>query len=389
MIPKPYNLPNDQGFFGDFGGRFVPPALDKVLDELTAAFEEAAADARFMAELNDIRKEYSGRPTPLYHAANLSTHFGAKIYLKREDLNHTGAHKINNALGQALLAKRMGKKKIIAETGAGQHGLATATVCALMGMECLIFMGEEDIQRQSTNVDKMRLLGAKVESVTTGDRCLTAAVDAALGYYVEHAHDTFYLLGSAVGPHPFPKMVRTFQSIIGIEAKEQFQAKEGRLPDAVLACVGGGSNALGLFYAFIPEEGVKIVGAEAGGKGIETGYHCASLTKGVIREMHGFRNYVMEDITKAYSISAGLDYPGVGPELCYLKDEGRASFYPIGDDEAVEAFRLLTRLEGIIPAIESSHAIACIKNVLPLIPRGGSIIVNLSGRGDKDAARLM
>ncbi|MGL5722172.1 MAG: tryptophan synthase subunit beta, partial [Brevinema sp.] len=372
----------------EFGGAFVPPALENVLKNLTREFEKAIADPTFMTDLDHLRRDYTGRPSPLYFARNLSKHFGINVYLKREDLNHTGSHKINNTLGQALLAKRMGMKKIIAETGAGQHGLATATVCALMGMECLIFMGEEDIHRQQTNVDKMKMLGARVESVSTGDKCLTAAVDAALGYYVEHASDTFYLLGSAVGPHPYPKMVRTFQRVIGEEARAQFLEKTGKLPDAVLACVGGGSNAIGLFSGFIADENVGIFGAEAAGKGIQTGHHCASITAGVKKEIHGFRTYVLEDISKAYSISAGLDYPGVGPELSFLSETGRAKFVSITDVQAIEAFRLLSRIEGIIPAIESAHALAAIEQIAGLLPKNGSLIVNLSGRGDKDAARL-
>ncbi|MGL5254785.1 MAG: tryptophan synthase subunit beta [Brevinema sp.] len=385
---KNYSLPDENGFFGEFGGAFVPEPLQNVLKNLTIEFEKAVKDPTFFEELNALRKDYTGRPSPLYFAQNLSNHYGINIYLKREDLNHTGSHKINNTLGQALLAKRMGMKKIVAETGAGQHGLATATVCALMGMECLIFMGEEDIKRQQTNVDKMKMLGARVESVSTGDKCLTAAVDAALGYYVTHADDTFYLLGSAVGPHPYPKMVRTFQRIIGEEARAQFLEKTGKLPDAILACVGGGSNAIGLFSAFLADEDVRIFGAEAGGKGLETGRHCASITAGIKTEIHGFRTYVLEDTTKAYSISAGLDYPGVGPEISYLSEVGRATFVAVKDDQAIEAFKLLSSLEGIIPAIESAHAIAAIPQVALAIPKNGNLIINLSGRGDKDAARL-
>ena len=381
------------GFFGDFGGQFVPPVLIETVQEVAAAWEEAKKDPAFQLEYRRLCLEYAGRPSLLYHAQRLSEHLGgAKIYLKREDLNHTGAHKINNVLGQALLAKRMGKTRLIAETGAGQHGVATATAAALLGMECVVYQGYEDTQRQALNVYRMELLGAKVVAVMEGTRTLKDAVDAALMAWVERHDDTYYLLGSAVGPHPFPEMVREFQRVISREAKEQILAREGRLPDAVIACVGGGSNAIGAFYEFIPHKEVALIGCEAAGRGLNTPDHAATLTLGKPATFHGMHTYFNIDeagqMAPVYSISPGLDYPGVGPEHAYLRDSGRATYVAITDDEAVEAFTLLSRTEGIIPAIESSHAVAQAMKLAPTMSKEQILIINLSGRGDKDVAAI-
>lgn len=389
-----YNQPDRKGFYGKFGGQFVPETLMTAVLELDKAYRQAKADPSFKEELDQLLKDYVGRETPLYYAERLTKHFGgAKIYLKREDLNHTGAHKINNALGQVLLAKRMGKKKIIAETGAGQHGVATATAAALFDMECTIYMGEEDVKRQVLNVFRMELLGAKVFSVTDGSRVLKDAVNAALRAWVENIEDTHYVMGSALGPAPFPEMVRDFQSVIGKEAKRQYaELSGGQLPDAVLACVGGGSNAIGLFYPFVEDESVALYGAEAAGHGLDTEKHAATFAKGRPGILHGALMTVLQDrhgqIMEAFSISAGLDYPGVGPEHCHFKDIGRASYDAITDEEALEAFMHLSRLEGIIPALESSHAIALIKKVAKQLGPDKSIIVCLSGRGDKDVMQV-
>lgn len=389
-----YNLPDRKGFFGEFGGCFVPDNLKIVLKQLEVDFEKAWADDNFLNEVYDLLKSYSGRPTPLYFAKNLTDHYGkGKIYIKREDLNHTGSHKINNVLGQAFLAQRLGKKKIIAETGAGQHGVATATICALLGFECKVFMGEEDIKRQKLNVERMKLLGATVVPVTSGSKTLKEACDAAIDYWLKNAEDTYYILGSVVGPHPYPKLVRCFQSVIGRETKEQVLEAEGRLPNYVLACVGGGSNAAGMFYTFLDNPEVKLIGLEAGGEGIETGRHAASLTCGKKITLHGKVQYALVDekgeVLDSHSISAGLDYPGCGPELCNLKDKGMAEFYPVTDAEAIEAFGKLSRLEGIVPAIESSHAFAYLEKLMPKTSKDDIVIVNLSGRGDKDGERLL
>lgn len=389
-----YNLPDKDGFFGEFGGAFVPKDFKKVLKNLDREFEKAINEESFLDEVYNLLKDYSGRPTPLYFAKNLTEHYGkGKIYLKREDLNHTGAHKINNVIGQALLAKRMGAKKIIAETGAGQHGVASATAATLLGLECDIFMGETDILRQHLNVERMKLLGAKVHSVDTGTKTLSDACDAAIEYWIRHSDEVFYILGSAVGPHPYPKIVRFFQSVIGNEIKKQIIEKEGRLPDYVLACIGGGSNAIGAFHAFMDNPEVKLVGLEAAGEGIHSGKTAASLSVGKKMILHGKRQYVLCDkdgkVGKSYSISAGLDYPGCGPEHCYLHDTGLAKYVPITDDEAVKAFARLSRLEGIIPAIESAHAVAYLEQLMPTTKIEDIVVVNLSGRGDKDTERLL
>lgn len=389
-----YNLPNEEGFFGEFGGAFVPENLKPVLENLNNEFEKNWNSPEFLDEVYSLLKEYSGRPTPLYFAKRLTEYYGkGKIYLKREDLNHTGAHKINNVVGQSLLAKKMGAKKVIAETGAGQHGVATATVAALLNLECEIFMGEIDIKRQHLNVERMKLLGAKVHSVDKGSKTLSDACDAAIDYWLRHADEVFYVLGSVVGPHPYPKMVRCFQSVIGAEIKEQILEKEGKLPNYILACIGGGSNAMGAFYAFIDDKDVKLVGLEAAGEGINSGKTAASLTLGKKMILHGKRQYVLADeegnVKESYSISAGLDYPGCGPEHCYLKDSERATYLPVTDDEAVKAFALLSKLEGIIPAIESSHAIAYLEKLMPQTSKDDIIVVNVSGRGDKDTERLL
>ncbi|KDR96651.1 tryptophan synthase, beta chain [Peptoclostridium litorale DSM 5388] len=387
-------MKNRDGYFGEFGGAYVPEELEKVLSELENAFFKYIEDEDFKKELRYYYREYIGRPNPLYFAKNLTEeNGGAKIYLKREDLNHTGAHKINNAIGQALLAKRMGKNRIIAETGAGQHGVATATVCALFNMDCTIYMGETDIERQSLNVFKMKQLGAKVVAATNGRKTLKDAVDMALEDFVKNSEDTFYLLGSAVGPHPYPVMVREFQSIIGQEAREQILKKEGRLPDYIVACVGGGSNAIGLFNPFYDDKDVKIVGVEPAGLGIETGEHAASIGKGIKGIIHGFKCYSIQDEDgkdlPVYSIAAGLDYPGVGPEHCFYNDSGRADYVSVTDSQALEAFQLLCKTEGIIPAIESSHAISHGVELAKGLSKEQIVIINLSGRGDKDVRQLM
>lgn len=384
-----YTLPNETGHFGIYGGRFIPETLMQAVKDLEAAYKEAMKDDTFHLELNSLLTDYVGRKTPLYYAENLTNYSGgAKIYLKREDLNHTGAHKINNTIGQALLAVRMGKKKIVAETGAGQHGVATATVCALLNLECVIFMGEEDIKRQQLNVFRMELLGARVESVTSGSKTLKDACNEALRYWVSSVNDTHYILGSVMGPHPFPMMVRDFQSVIGKETKEQFFEKEGRLPDALVACIGGGSNSMGMFYPFIENREVKLYGVEAAGLGLDTNKHAASLTKGKPGVLHGALMYLLQDeagqIQEAHSISAGLDYPGVGPEHSYLHDLGRVEYNSITDDEALEALQLLCKLEGIIPALESAHAVAYAIKLAKTMSTEEGIVVCLSGRGDKD-----
>lgn len=378
-----------KGRFGMFGGQYVPETIMNALIELEEEFYKAAADEKFMEEYRYYLKEYCGRPTSLYYAENLTKKLGgAKLYLKREDLNHTGAHKINNVMGQILLAKRMGKKKVIAETGAGQHGVATATGAAMFGMECEVFMGEEDIRRQSLNVFKMKVLGAKVTPVTSGTATLKDAVSEAIRSWVASIEDTFYIIGSVVGPHPYPIMVRDFQRIIGDETREQILEKEGRLPDYAIACVGGGSNSMGMFYPFIEDSAVKLIGVEAAGLGLNTGKHAASMAKGSVGVLHGMMTYLLQDeegqIMDVYSISAGLDYPGVGPEHAYLKDSKRAEYVSVTDIEALEAFHELCRTEGIIPALESSHALAYAIKLAPTLADDKLIVINLSGRGDKD-----
>lgn len=387
-----HDKPDSKGFFGAYGGQFVPEPVKARLDELTAAMESALADPGFMRELNDLFIHYTGRPSPVFHCANLSHKLGgAQIWLKREDLNHLGAHKINNTLGQCLLAKRMGKSRIIAETGAGQHGVATAATAALMGLECTICMGEVDMERQHLNVIRMRMLGADVVAATSGQRTLKEAVDEALALWV--ADDAmFYVLGSAVGPHPYPYMVRQFQSVVGSEARAQMLEACGRLPHAVLACVGGGSNAIGIFSGFVNDADVRLIGVEPGGHGTDYGQHAASICLGEPGVLHGFNSYMIKDATgdagAVYSISAGLDYPSVGPEHAMLKDAGRAEYVSVTDKEALEAFFTLSRHEGIIPALESSHALAHAVKMAPGMPRDAVLLVNLSGRGDKDVAQV-
>ena len=381
------------GYFGEFGGQFMPETLMNAIIELEDAYETYKHDPEFIKELEDLHVSYTGRPSLLYFAEKMTKDLGgAKIYLKREDLNHTGSHKLNNVLGQMLLAKRMGKTRVIAETGAGQHGVATATVAALMGMECEIFMGQEDCERQALNVYRMELLGAKVHPVTSGTGTLKDAVSEAMREWTNRIADTHYVLGSVMGAHPFPMMVRDFQSIISREAREQILEKEGKLPAVVLACVGGGSNAIGMFYHFIPDEGVQLIGCEAAGKGVDTEEHAATMTKGTVGIFHGMKSYFCQNsygqIAPVYSISAGLDYPGIGPEHAYLRDSDRAEYVPITDDEAVDAFEYLSRTEGIIPAIESAHAIAHALRLAPTMSPDESIIICLSGRGDKDVAAM-
>jgi tryptophan synthase beta chain len=378
-----------KGRFGKFGGQYVPETIMNAVTELEEEFEKAMKDEQFIAEFKYYLKDYVGRESPLYYAENLTKKLGgAKIYFKREDLNHTGAHKINNALGQILLAKRMGKKKVIAETGAGQHGVATATIAAMFGMKCEIFMGEEDIRRQALNVFKMKILGAKVTPVTAGTGTLKDAVNEAMRQWVTCIDDTFYVIGTVMGPHPYPVMVREFQRVIGDEAKKQILEKEGRLPDYILACIGGGSNAMGIFYPFIEDKEVKLIGVEAAGSGIDTEEHAATITKGSVGVIHGMMTYVLQDddgqILPAYSISAGLDYPGIGPEHAHLYDIKRAEYVSIKDDEAVKAFVDISALEGIIPALESSHALAYTMKLAPTLSKDKLMIVNISGRGDKD-----
>lgn len=384
---------NAAGFFGEYGGQYVPEQLKPVLNELEAAFEKYRNDPEFIKEYNYYLTQFSGRETPLYLCSNLTEALGgAKIYLKREDLNHLGAHKVNNTIGQILLAKRMGKKRIIAETGAGQHGVATAATAALMGMECTIYMGEVDIERQKLNVFRMKMMGANVVAATSGQKTLKEAVDEALAALVQSSEDTFYLLGSAVGPHPYPTIVREFQHVISKEAKRQILEKEGRLPDCCIACVGGGSNAIGMFADFIEEDGVRLIGVEPAGRGLEYGNHAATLCLGEPGVMHGFNSYMLKDengeAAEVYSISAGLDYPSVGPEHAFLKDAGRAEYAYISDKEAMDAFFALSRAEGIIPAIESSHALSHAMKIAPEMDKDQIIIVCLSGRGDKDVAQI-
>jgi tryptophan synthase beta chain len=382
-------FPDARGHFGPYGGRFVAETLMGALDELQAVYEKYMQDPEFLAELDTDLKQFVGRPSPLYHAERLSRELGgAQVYLKREDLNHTGAHKVNNTIGQALLAKRLGKTRIIAETGAGQHGVATATVAARLGLECVVYMGAEDIQRQSQNVYRMRLLGADVVAVKSGSRTLKDALNEAMRDWVTNVDGTFYIIGTVAGPHPYPAMVRDFQSVIGREARAQHLEMTGRLPDALVACVGGGSNAIGLFHPFLADESVAMIGVEAGGEGIASGRHSAPLCAGRPGVLHGNRTYLMEDddgqIIATHSISAGLDYPGVGPEHSWLKDLGRASYVSVTDDEALRAFHRMTRTEGIIPALETSHAIAHVLDLAPRMRPDQSLIINLSGRGDKD-----
>jgi tryptophan synthase beta chain len=382
-------LPDSRGYFGRYGGRFVPETLMPALAELEKACAEAMADNAFHREFDQLCRDYIGRPTPLYEARRLSERGGgAAILLKREDLAHTGAHKINNALGQGLLARRMGKTRIIAETGAGQHGVAVATVGALLGMECIVYMGSEDIRRQAPNVHRMKLAGAEVRPVESGSRTLKDAINEAIRDWVSNVGNTHYLLGSVVGPHPYPMMVRDFQAVIGREAREQVLAQFGRLPDYLVACVGGGSNAIGLFHPFYDDSGVKFIGVEAGGSGLNTGRHSATLATGRPGVLHGTRSYLMEDengqISETHSIAAGLDYPGVGPEHSFYKDSGRAEYVSATDDQALEGFQLLCRTEGIIPALESAHAIYYASQLAADLPKENLIIVNLSGRGDKD-----
>ena len=381
------------GYFGEFGGQFMPETLMNAIIELEEAYETYKNDPDFIKELEDLHVSYTGRPSLLYFAEQMTKDLGgAKIYLKREDLNHTGSHKLNNVLGQMLLAKRMGKTRVIAETGAGQHGVATATVAALMGMECEIFMGQEDCERQALNVYRMELLGAKVHPVTSGTGTLKDAVSETMREWTNRMADTHYVLGSVMGAHPFPMMVRDFQSIISREARAQILEKEGKLPAAVLACVGGGSNAIGMFYHFIPDEDVQLIGCEAAGKGVDTEEHAATMTKGTVGIFHGMKSYFCQNsygqIAPVFSISAGLDYPGIGPEHAYLHDSGRAQYVPITDDEAVDAFEYLSRMEGIIPAIESAHAVAHAMRLAPTLSPDESIIICLSGRGDKDVAAM-
>lgn len=388
------NAPDARGLFGAFGGRYVAETLMPLILQLGEAYEEAKNDPEFQRELAYFQRDYVGRPSPLYFAERLTEHLGgAKIYLKREELNHTGAHKINNCIGQILLARRMGKQRIIAETGAGMHGVATATVAARFGMQCVVYMGTTDIERQQANVFRMQLLGAEVIPVTAGTGTLKDAMNEALRDWVTNVDSTFYLIGTVAGPHPYPAMVRDFQAVIGKETREQLQAQEGRLPDSLIACIGGGSNAMGLYHPFLDEPSVKIVGVEAAGLGVNTGKHAASLTGGEPGVLHGNKTYLLQDedgqIKDAHSISAGLDYPGVGPEHAWLHDEGRVEYTAITDDEALEAFQLLCRLEGIIPALESSHALAEVIKRAPTLPKDHLMVVNLSGRGDKDMASVM
>lgn len=379
----------EQGRFGEYGGQFVPETVMAAVSELQAAYEQYKNDPAFLQELDILYRNYANRPSLLYYAEKMSKDLGgAKIYLKREDLNHTGAHKINNVLGQCLLAKRMGKHRIIAETGAGQHGVATATVCALMGMDCVVYMGKEDTQRQSLNVYRMELLGAKVVAVDSGTATLKDAINEAFRDWVTNIDTTFYCIGSVMGPHPYPTMVRDFQKVIGREIRRQLMEKEGRLPDCIVACVGGGSNAMGAFYDFIPDTTVRLVGAEAAGRGVDTPYHAATMAKGSKGIFHGMHSLFLQNqdgqIDPVYSISAGLDYPGVGPEHAWLHDTGRAKYVDITDEEAVNAFEYLSRTEGIIPAIESSHAVAAAIKIAPTMDKDQIMVINLSGRGDKD-----
>lgn len=389
MTIKYSNYPDNKGHFGQFGGVFASETLMHCLDELNSAYRKLKTDPEFLTQFNEDLADYVGRPSPLYLAQRLTEECGgAKLWLKREDLNHTGAHKINNTVGQILLAKAMGKKRIIAETGAGQHGVATATVCARMGLECVVYMGEVDIQRQAINVYRMKLMGAEVRSVDSGSKTLKDALNEAMRDWVTHVDDTFYIIGTVAGPDPYPQMVRDFNSVIGKEAKKQFADKVGGLPDALVACVGGGSNAMGLFHPFLDDSSVQLYGVEAGGHGVESGQHAASITGGKVGVLHGNRTYVMSDqqgqIIETHSISAGLDYPGVGPEHAFLNESGRAHYVTINDDEALAAFHSLTRVEGILPALETSHAVAYGMKLAKELSSEQNIIINLSGRGDKD-----
>jgi len=386
---KDKQLPDSRGYFEQFGGKFVPETLMPALDELETAYKKAKRDPSFWAEFDSLSRDYSGRPTPLYFAERLTRHCGgAQIFLKREDLLHTGAHKINNALGQGLLARRMKKQRIIAETGAGQHGVATATICAKLGLDCIVYMGEEDMQRQAINVFRMKLLGAEVRPVSSGTRTLKDAINEAIRDWVTNVRNTYYLLGSVVGPHPYPIMVRDFQSIIGKETREQILAKCSRLPDYITACVGGGSNAIGIFHPFVNDKNVKFIGVEAAGRGIKTGKHAASLVAGTVGVLHGTKSYVLQNdagqILGTHSISAGLDYPGVGPEHSYYKNTGRATYVAVDDKDTLEAFQLLCRTEGIIPALEPAHAISYAAKMAGSLDKEQIIVVNLSGHGDKD-----
>ena len=390
---EPYNFPDDKGHFGPYGGVFVAETLQAALLELNLEYEKAKADPAFIAEIQSELKHFVGRPSPIYHARRLSDELGgAQIYLKREDLNHTGAHKVNNTVGQAMLARRMGKRRVIAETGAGQHGVATATVAARYGMECVVYMGSEDIRRQAQNVYRMKLLGATVVPVESGSRTLKDALNEAMRDWVTNVESTFYIIGTVAGPHPYPMMVRDFNSVVGKECLTQMPEMIGRQPDAVLACVGGGSNAMGIFYDYIPNAKVRLIGVEAGGDGVATGRHAASLTAGSPGILHGNRTYLIQDangqIIDTHSVSAGLDYPGVGPEHAWLKDTKRAEYVAINDDEALEAFHRLCRTEGIIPALESSHAVAEAMKMAPAMSKDKVLLVNLSGRGDKDMATV-
>jgi tryptophan synthase beta chain len=385
--------PDVAGRFGDYGGRYVAETLMPLVLALESAWREAMADPAFQSELASELKHYVGRPSPLYFAKRLSEHHGARIWLKREELNHTGSHKINNCMGQILLAQRMGKPRIIAETGAGQHGVATATVCARYGLPCVVYMGAIDVERQAPNVERMKLLGAEVRPVTSGSATLKDAMNEALRDWVTNVDDTYYLIGSAAGPHPYPAMVRDFQRVIGEEAREQVLAEEGRLPDAAVACVGGGSNAIGLFHPFLDDEGVRLIGVEASGHGLESGLHAAAINGGRPGVLHGNRTYLLQDregqITEAHSISAGLDYPGIGPEHAFLHDVGRVTYLSATDEETLDAFRLLARLEGILPALESAHALARLGDVAKIVGPDGIIVLGLSGRGDKDLATVV
>ncbi len=397
LSPQNYPLPDARGRFGPYGGQFVPETLMPALAELEQAYAEAKADPAFWAELNDLFRTYVGRPTPITYARRLSEHLGgAQIYLKREDLAHSGAHKINNALGQALLVKRMGKQRIVAETGAGQHGVATATAAALLGIECVVYMGTVDMARQKPNVFRMQLLGTEVRGVDSGSKTLKDAINEAIRDWVTHVETTHYLLGSALGPHPYPMMVRDFQRVIGLEAREQMLAQAGRLPDAIVACVGGGSNAIGIFHPFLEDEAVRLIGVEAGGLGIETGMHAARFADPKLARLgvlQGTKSFVMQDehgqIALTHSISAGLDYASVGPEHAWLRDMGRAEYTYCTDDQALEGFKLLARLEGILPALESAHAMGYVLDLAPTMPKDSIILVNLSGRGDKDLDTVM
>ncbi len=384
-----YNYPDAKGKFGIYGGKYVPETLISALDELEKLYKEVKDDPEFNSELVALQKEYNGRPTPLTFANRLTEHFGkAKIYLKREDLCHTGAHKLNNALGQILLAKKLGKTRIIAETGAGQHGVATATVCAKFGLKCVVFMGEVDIERQKLNVFRMKMLGAEVVPVSSGSKTLKDATNEAIRDWVTNVSDTHYIIGSVVGPHPYPMLVRDFQSVIGVETKEQILQHENKLPDYIVACVGGGSNAMGIFYPFVNDEKVNLIGVEAAGYGLDSGKHCATLTLGEPGVFQGMKTYLLQDefgqISEVHSISAGLDYPGVGPEHSLLKDIERVSYFSVTDDEALEATLLLSKLEGILPALETAHAVAHLNNLMPKTDKNEIVVINISGRGDKD-----